>query len=456
MCAELLSFWECFNHPVMNNCKPILVVLGNNLTALAVVRAAHKLGVQPVLFDHEPGLAFKTRLAQKALCQSRQDEEIVSRLSSLPGCRDGYLIAVSDDWIRFIIRHREQLDTSFKKVLHARNEALRTCLDKDEFAAFCGRHGLPAPRFYDQTGETEEVVRFPVMVRPGRSSVGLESGLPKAKQIDDEEELRDCREQFRRAKVPCIITESLLHLHLKKYSVAVARSGNRIVSFVAEQVRPTPQDCAVGTYVRLSRDCEAETLAKRTAELLDYFGIGELEILYSQDNGRYYLIEFNARPWLQYTLAEDSNHRMLQFLIDPEEYQAEKEKKIGENWLWFEADLFVCFSRSIGYIWSGRIGWADYVCSLATVTSRPVLHWLDPLPAVHAVREMFATNLGKRFKGWRIFGGRPASRQADGKTSRQKPAIAEAEAISRPAVIEHGLEGVQTGQIPDIIDRAHP
>lgn len=429
------------DHLVKTNGKPILAILGNSLTALAVVRAAHKLQLQPILFDCEPGLAFETRLAHKVLSDSQQEGQILSRISSLPGCRDGYLIAVSDEWIRFIVRHRELMDKSYKRVLHARNEALRTCLDKGEFAAFCSSNGLPSPRLYDQSGDFETDIEFPVMVRPGHSSA-RKAGLPKAQQIHDKDQLRNCRDQFRRAQVPCVITESLLHLNLKKYSVAVARSGNRMVSFVAEQVRPVPQSCAVGTYVRLSPNFEAEALAKKAAELLDYFGIGEFEVLFSQTTGRYYIIEFNVRPWLQYTLAERSNHRMLQFLINPEQYQVEHEKKTGQNWLWFEADLFVCFSKSIGHVRSGRVSLADYAHSLVTATSRPVWYWLDPLPTVHVVRDLFITHVGKRLKWRHIFGGRNAARQRTPKNVPNVLATTANEATedgSRDAFIERNL-----------------
>ena len=119
----------------MTSPAPNLVILGNSLTALAVARAAHRQDLRPVLFDHEPGLAFKTRLATKVVCQSRDDDDILARLTSL--APNSHLIAVSDDWIRFIVRHRERLDAAFGRVLHASNETLVTCLDKDRFAVFC-------------------------------------------------------------------------------------------------------------------------------------------------------------------------------------------------------------------------------------------------------------------------------------------------------------------------------
>ena len=58
-----------------------------------------------------------------------------------------------------------------------------------------------------------------------------------------------------------------------------------------------------------------EQLARNAIERLDYFGIGEAEILRDKQTGEDYLIEINARPWLQYALAPASNHDFLGLVL---------------------------------------------------------------------------------------------------------------------------------------------
>ena len=376
-----------------------LVILGNNITALALVRGARRHNIRPVLFDCEAGIAFKSRLACKVLCPVGEDAVIMDKLTLLGADRTAFLIAASDDWISFIIRNREELVRHFQCILHAQNEVLLTCLDKGAFSQFCERHGLTAPRYYDLSDSTRLAdIKYPVIMRPSCSSIVLGDIIPKAVHIDDEPGLNSWREKFHSAGVPYVVTESLLHHRLRKYSVAIAKSGKTMVHYVAEQLRPQPKECGAGVYVELSPNLEVEALARRVAELLDYYGMGEMEILYSQDDGRYYLIEFNVRPWLQYSLAESSNHCLLKFLIDADAYQRDTELKTGRSWLWLVNDLHVCFSRSIGYLWHGRMGWREYLHSLLRANSPAVFSWNDPWPALYSMGCFVSRVLKSQFR----------------------------------------------------------
>lgn len=355
-----------------------LLILGNNITALAVARAARRHRLRPTLFDRQPGVAFHTRWADRVVCPALDEPELLDRLERLPERRSAYLIAVSDDWLRFLIRHRAWLEAHFGRVLHAGNPVLTTCLDKAAFSAFCRQHDLPTPRVYEPAGE----IHFPAFLRPTGSSVRVDTGIPKAVHLPDAAAWRVWRDRFESAGVPFVLTESLLTHRLTKYSVALARNGQETMSFVAEQLRPGPDACAVGSYVRLAPDPESEALARRAADCLGYEGLGEVEILHSHDTGRRVLIEFNARPWLQYALAEDSHHPMLGFLIDRSPPRPAPPRKTGRGWLCLGPDLYVCFSRSEGYVRHGRLGWGAYLRSMLTRHSRAVFHPLDPLPGL--------------------------------------------------------------------------
>lgn len=399
-----------------------LVILGNNITALALVRGARRHNIRPTLFDCAAGIAFKSCLTDKVLCPAGADTVIMDRLPLLGSGGKAFLVAVSDDWVRFIVRNREELERHFKRILHAQNEVLLTCLNKDAFSVFCVQHELSTPRYYDLSGPTRPAdIGYPVIMRPSGSSIVLGESIPKAIHIDDEPGLNSWLEKFRLAGVPCVVTESLLHHQLRKYSVAIARSGKTMVSYVGEQLRPQPKECGVGVYVELSPNQEAEALARRVAEILDYYGMGEMEILYSQDAGRYYLIEFNVRPWLQYSLAESSNHCLLKFLVDADAYQQDAELKTGRSWLWLANDLHVCFSRSIGYLWHGRMGLLEYLHSLLRANSPAVFSWKDPWPALYSMGCFVSRVLRNQFRksGLRQ-GARLAAAQGGAACSKRK------------------------------------
>ena len=376
-----------------------LLILGNGITALAMVRSAYKHMIRPILFSRKAGIAFKSSLAEKILFPLEDDEKILHRMKMIKNKQDCYVIAAEDDWIRFIMKKREWFDLNFKKVLHAHNKALKICLDKDEFAAWCKMKDLVSPICYDVTNpQQKKKIKFPVIMRPVNSSIGQYLRLPKAVQIHDMGELDYWINNFQDVNVDFLITESLLGQRLKKFSVAIARHDNKILSYVAEQLRPNPEKCATGTYVKLTLNPKVEALARKTAELLDYYGIGELEILYSADTNKSYLIEFNARPWLQYSLAEATNHCMLKFLINSKSYQSNSEIKTGLGWINFTGDLFTCFSRSKGCVRAGCIDLSDYVKSLSVKNSGAVFDWKDPFPALFSMRDFLLGLIRNRFR----------------------------------------------------------
>ncbi len=202
----------------------------------------------------------------------------------------------------------------------------------------------------------------------------------KVLQAESPADLRRCLERFSELNLTPVVTESLLTQRVLQYSIPVARGHGRMMSFVASKVRPTPDMCDVGSYVELSPAPVVEELACRVMDELDYFGIGEVEILHSADTERSYLIEVNARPWLQYSLAPASGHDLLGLVLGDEVRPAPALRKQGLRWIYFRSDLTVCFSRRHGLVWRGRLGLVDYLRSLVRANVWAIFSFRDPRP----------------------------------------------------------------------------
>jgi D-aspartate ligase len=152
---------------------------------------------------------------------------------------------------------------------------------------------------------------------------------------------------------------------------------------VARKVRPPASWAGTGTYVELCPNAEIERLAIAAVEALDFQGIGEVEILHSAQDGRSYLIEINARPWVQYSLAEASGHHLLRFLLGEDLARgATQPKKEGVRWLNFRGDLYVCFSRSEGLYAHGKLSLLEYLRGVLRANAFAFFDWRDPWPAI--------------------------------------------------------------------------
>jgi len=366
-----------------------LIVLGNALTALAVVRDASRRGMAPILADKAWGIACHTRRARLEMLDPDEGEaRHLARLVELGSSGTNYLIATGDAWVRFIVRHRAALDGAYARVLHADNAVLETCLNKTAFARWCREHDVPAPLAWFPGEEQRPVqLRLPLFLRP---AVTLHdrpaTGIPKAAQVHSEAELEAWLKRYAEAGVEPLVTESLLGQPLIQYSVAVSRTAAQTISFVAEKVRPGPEACSIGTYVRLSPAPVIERSVLSAMEKLDYFGIAEVEVLFAPESGRHVLIEINARPWLQYALAPASGHDLLGVLIGQETH--ERARKSGLAWLNFHDDLYACWSRSVGMLRYGQLSMIDYLRSVASATVHPVFSAADPRPYVRSLRRL--------------------------------------------------------------------
>jgi predicted ATP-grasp superfamily ATP-dependent carboligase len=315
------------------------------------------------------------------LAREHADAGVMSQVIALGASGRG-LIATEDRWLELIAAHRAALEDAYDIVLAPSNETLRVCLNKAYFVRWCLEKGLPGCRSWSLDRLAE--VTLPALIRPvttlhGRGDVGL----PKAIFVDSVISLDHWAARFRASGVDALISESLLGRGVTQYSVPFARRDRRIASFVARKVRPPASWAGTGTYVELCPNAEIERLAIAAVEALDFQGIGEVEILHSAQDGRSYLIEINARPWVQYSLAEASGHHLLRFLLGEDLARgATQPKKEGVRWLNFRGDLYVCFSRSEGLYAHGKLSLLEYLRGVLRANAFAFFDWRDPWPAI--------------------------------------------------------------------------
>jgi predicted ATP-grasp superfamily ATP-dependent carboligase len=361
-----------------------LIILGSSLTALAVARDAHALGMQPVIVDTRRGLAFHSRWVQAVLVPEERADQWPTQVLPLIGSGRVPVIATSDAWLKYLVAHREALAAAGHAVLHPSNAALEICLDKAKFGAWCVAQSLPSPRTWlaGQEPRPDGLVP-PLLVRPANTLHGAAAstrvGLPKAIEVRTEAELDHWLARFAEQQCAAIVSESLLHESLTQFSVPFVRTRAGFDAFVARKLRPAPKHCSVGSYVELEPQPEVEEVARRAAQALNYFGIGEAEVLRVEPSGKLYLIEINARPWLQYALAPASGHDFLGSLLDRP--RSTRRVKRGRRWIDLESDLYNCLSSSVGAVRRGELGLGSYLMSLLRANVYARLDLRDPAPA---------------------------------------------------------------------------
>ena len=347
--------------------------------------------MRPLIVDVDAGIAFSSRQAERRILDLARPADARNLLTAIAATERSWLIATSDAWLRTIAGNREVLAAAFERILHPGAAALDLCLDKARFAHWCALNELPAPRLHaaaDILVERSGSAVFPLLLRPSVSQHATGRRLPKAIEVRDAREARHWLDVFASEGVEPLITASLLGRRLTQSSVGASRRDGSLMTFVAAKRRPLPEHCAVGTYVELFPDEAIEALARRALEALDFSGIGEVEILRDEDAGRDYLIEINARPWIQYGLGPASGHDLMAFQLDPRAIDSERVVTLGKRWLNFPNDLYYCFSRSTGVVRRRQISPAAYLRSVIRANTFAHFAWSDPLPAFRSTCDM--------------------------------------------------------------------
>lgn len=367
----------------MENCDHI-VVLGSTLTALAIIRAAKTIGLNCTLVDTKRGIAFDSHHQTPIYCPSATEEALLQHLKNVASKGRTALIAENDAWLRFIVRHRRALQSMFAAILHPNSRSIELCLDKSQFLEWCKDNGFAAPCHYGLEAASKLLPSeaFPLLLRPETTRHDLGKSIPKAIEVRSRAELDHWLAHYATVDITPSIAESLLRPDIRQYSVGLARkSGGRIRSMVGEKLRSYPEQCAGGTYVILSAQDDVLSLARRAIEALDYFGIAEVEILRDERTGECFLIEINARPWVQFGLAQKAGLDFLGFVLGRGDNQ--EERKVMPRplrWLNFEADVYGCLSRDIGAVWHGRLTLGDYLRSVFAANVFAIWDATDPQP----------------------------------------------------------------------------
>jgi D-aspartate ligase len=306
-----------------------------------------------------------------------------------------YLIGTSDVWLPFIVRHRAQLERYFN-VLQAPNEALDLCINKNKFYQWCEAHGFSVPRTlfginHDTWHTIEQHIPFPLLVKLSNKGLRQDISFPKTLEIQTSKQLEQLRQQAFALNFvdELMISESLLNRRLIQFSLPFCCNGEGIISYEAIKERPAPQQCGVGTFVSTCHHPHLKEMCHQLLKKLNYYGFGELEVLYDQDQQQYFIIELNARPWTQMTLATAIGYNFLRFLLYKEEQHPPPARE-GLAWLSFTEDLYHSYAALKKQPSCKTI--ISYLLSLKRTRAFDYFSLADPFPAT---RETFIF-----FKEW--------------------------------------------------------
>jgi len=298
--------------PVTEDSTQAIVVGMSGATGLAVVRALAHAGVEchAVHFAQAaPGLA--SRLARPHVSPDwRADSEaflafLLSLAASDLGGDPASLFVTDDSALAVVWEARESLAAAGLRPAFAFARPVVEVLDKRTQIAAARGAGVDHP--VSEWGTADELLlrleafRYPVIVKPALSHVGVRRIGGKALRSASAAELADALERTRGLDV--LVQEFVPGGDDQLYTCGVFRGGDQRLAFTGRKLKQHPPTLGIS---RLSEAVEVPEIVAGSLRLLEelgYEGVAQVEYKRDARDGAYRLMEVNARPWTWIGLA---------------------------------------------------------------------------------------------------------------------------------------------------------
>jgi D-aspartate ligase len=395
--------------------RPPVVLLGG----ISLVRTLGLARIPVIVATanaEEPALASRYCSARVVLPSMREPQAVVDRLVGLGEAlsarlaRRVPLMYGSDDALELIHAHRERLRRYFLFLLSERRVA-HCLMAKDRFGKLAEARGLPVPASLRWEGTGAGSLRAqagPVLVKP-RVKVDwhhsllcqrLFGGDGKALVFGSGEEAAAHPEVARHHEL--LTFQQYIpggHADLWSYHGFADARGEVLASFVGRKVRTFPALNGESAFIEMARDDSLSELGREVARRCPLAGVFKMDFKRDPLDGRWYLLEINARYNLWHYLAAHNGINLMaaayDHLVDRKPVVA-KEYATRYRWLSLELD-FKAYREMSRRGELDLVGWAGSLLRSRNVYN--LFSWRDPVPWLRFWTSRLTRRLGRAVSG---------------------------------------------------------
>jgi predicted ATP-grasp superfamily ATP-dependent carboligase len=367
------------------------VVLGGDYQGLGIVRSLGRHGVPTFVVDDERSIAHLSRYAGGlAQIPSLGDEErLVEDLLQVGrsnGLRGWVLYPTRDETVAAISRNRMRLGTFFR-VPTMDWEAIRWAWDKRSTYRLAEILEVPAPRTWQpQTVEDLDAIDAepPYAIKPAIKERFFYATKAKAWRADTRAELKTLFERALAIVGPgeVLVQELIPGDGEQQYAYcALYEGGEAVATMTARRLRQhPPQFGRASTFVETVDEPAVDAFADKILSRLRYDGLVELEFKRDPRDGRFKLLDFNARTWGYHSIASEAgvDFPYLLFRRQVGEPVERVRARAGVRWVRLLTDVPTAAME----IAKRRIKVGDYIRSLRSADTEAVFSRDDPRPGL--------------------------------------------------------------------------
>lgn len=367
------------------------VVIGGDHPGLAVARSLGRRGIPVFIIEDQQSISkvskYVTRvvrvpdiLGEKATVESVMD---VGRRFGLEGW---VLFPTRDEHVAAFSKERARL-AEFFRVTTPEWDTVRWAWDKNNTYKLADQIGIPIPGTWNVNDADELPAlysRLPLAIKPAVKENFFYATGAKAWRADTPEQLQAL---FQKAAQEIRVEEIMIQEIIpgdgrQQISYcAFFKDGHAHSTLLARRMRQHPREFGrAASYVETIELPEIEELSERFLRAINFYGLVEVEFKQDPRDGKYKLLDVNARAWGFHGLgfAAGVDFPYLLFADQFGEISEQTHAKAGLGWLRLLTDLPVAASDIV----HGHLKVGDYWDSLRHTATESVFCLQDPLPSL--------------------------------------------------------------------------
>jgi predicted ATP-grasp superfamily ATP-dependent carboligase/cation diffusion facilitator CzcD-associated flavoprotein CzcO len=367
------------------------LVVGGDHPGLAIARSLGRHGIPVYVIDDTHSISNYSRYATKVirvpdLRDPRKTVESTLDVGARYDLQDWVLFPTRDETVMAFSLHRGELD-GFYRVTTPEWECVREAWDKNNIYKLAERLGIPAPRTWTVRSAAELSAfhsRLPLAIKPAIKENFFYATGAKAWRAETPQQLQ---KHFEAAAHQITLEEILLQEIIpgdgdRQLSYcAFFREGAVHSSLIAKRLRQHPREFGrAATYVETVEQPEIEELSERFLRAINFYGLAELEYKQDPRDGKYKLLDVNARAWGFHGLGQAAGVD-FPYLLFADQIGLQTipcRAKPGVGWL----RLLTDGPTSVREILGGHLPISAYLQSIRRTKTESVFSWEDPLPSV--------------------------------------------------------------------------
>lgn len=372
-------------------CTAGALIVGGDFHGLAIARSLGRQGIPVCIVDNEYSIGRFSRYVthHRRVDNLRDEQATIDSLIRIAGelnLKGWVLFPTRDEHVAAFARHKDELEKWFRSPTPGW-ETIKWAWNKWNTYRLAEKLGMDIPKTWcPQSLEDIDAIdaSFPLGVKPAVKEDFFYATKAKAWRANNREELKSLwKEAVLHSRANEVLIQEIIpgDGSCQFSSCMFFKDGDAVASMEAQRWRQHPPEFGrAATYVESIDRPDLTELSARFLREINYYGLAEVEYKLDQRDGKYKLLDVNARTWGFHVLGPTAGVDFPAMLFaDQTGHKVEKARgRAGVGWIRMVTDVPSCVLGFAG----GYLKWADYRRSLRNSAVESVFSKEDVLPSL--------------------------------------------------------------------------